>query len=85
MKKNKRLVGYATLKEACMVARNNLLEHKSHYFESVYVEKDGSYTVGEQHTKNSQFVVAVDKSGTRYIKKWVKENGYKHEKYVPVK
>ena len=50
MKKKKKLVGYATLKEACMVARDDLLERRSRYLEFVYVERDGSYTVGAQHT-----------------------------------
>ena len=85
MKKKKKLVGYATLKEACMVARDDLLERRSHYLEFVYVERDGSYTVGAQHTKNAQFVVAVDKSGARYIKKWVVRYGRKYQDYVRVK
>ena len=85
MKKNKRLIGYANLKEACAAARQEALDSRYHYIVSVYEESDGSFTVGDAHTNKAQFKVAIDKSGARYIKKWVRDNGYKHETFVRIK
>ena len=83
--KKKKLIGYASLKEACKVARELALEKNSSHYNPIciYEEKDGSFTVDVQHSTKAIFKLAVDKSGTRYTKKLVRDDfGKKTEKFI---
>ena len=83
----KKLIGYASMKEACKEARELALEKNSSCYNPicVYEERDGSFTVDYKHTKNAKFKVAVDKSGAKYTKKLVRNYfGQKTEKFVPI-
>lgn len=85
--KKKKLIGYASLKEACKVAREEALEKNSSHYNPVcvYEESDGSFTIGITHTRKAKFKVAVDKSGARYTKKLVKDYcGRKVERFVRI-
>lgn len=85
--KKKKLIGYASLKEACKFARELALEKNSSYYNPicVYEETDGSFTVGIEHTKKAKFKVAVDKSGAKYAKKLVRDySGKKVERFVKI-
>ena len=82
MKKKKKLKGYATLKEARAVAR----EQAKYWYTAIYQESDGSYSVGAPADKKAVFLMAIDKGGNRYVKKWVTSpTGRKYETFVRVK
>ena len=87
MKNNKKFIGYVSLKDARAAAREMALEHKYvRYLICVYVEKDGSYTVGDDHTKNAKLVFAIDKGGAKYVSKWVTSDcGRKYQTFVRLK
>ena len=80
--KTKKLKGYATLKEARAVAR----EMTSYYYTDIYLESDGSHSVGKPCDKKAKFVMAIDKSGAKFTKKFV-NNPYfgKRLEYVKIK
>lgn len=81
--KKKKLKGYESLKEARAVAR----ERSAHWwYTDIYLESDGSYSVGEPCDKKAVFIMAIDKSGARFTKKWVKNPLYgKRLEYVRIK
>ena len=82
MKKKKKLKGYESLKEARAIAR----EQAHYWYASIYQESDGSYSVGTPCDKKAVFLMAIDKGGNRYVKKWVTSPaGRKYETYVRVK
>ena len=84
---NKKLKGYATLKEARTAAREKASQH---YYSNVlptpiYLESDGSYSVDKPNDKKAKFVMAIDKAGARYTKVWVDWYGKKREIYKKIK
>lgn len=80
--KTKKLKGYKSLKEARAVAR----EMAKYWYTAIYQESDGSYSVGTPCDKKAVFLMAIDKAGARYVKKWVKSpTGRKHEDFVRIK
>lgn len=82
--KEKKLIGYKSLKEACKVARERALEKDLYAHATVYIEKDGSYTVSPDNTKNSKFFVLVDKSGARYQEKWQRTGFGKRKVFIRI-
>lgn len=60
--KEKKLKGYASLKEARQKAR----EVANYFPVPIYFESDGSFSVGHPNDKKAVFYIAVDKSGAKY-------------------
>ena len=81
--KEKKLIGYQSINEACKVARERALENRYHSV-SVYIERDGSFTVSPDNTKNSKFYLLVDKSGARFKKQWKRTEFGKREIFVRI-
>lgn len=79
--KKKKLKGYPTLKEARAVAR----AMTTYWYTNIYLESDGSYSVGKPNDKKAVFFVAIDKSGARYKKTWEERYGRKVEVYKRIK
>ena len=80
--KTKKLKGYKSLKEARAVAR----EMTSYWYTDIYQESDGSYSVGKPHDKKAVFLMAIDKAGARYTKKWANHPLFgKRLEYVRIK
>lgn len=86
LKKKKRLIGYASLKDACMDARNEAIRKNCSRWNpvNIFVEPDSSFSVGTSLTNKGKFYVAVDKSGARYRKKRIKDLGMCREVYVKI-
>lgn len=82
MPKKKQYKGYPTLKEARAIAR----ERAANWYVDIFRESDGSYSVGTPCDQKAVFVVAVDKSGAKYKKRWVRFPVFgKREEYVPTR
>jgi len=80
--KAKKLKGYKSLKEARAVAR----EMTKYWYTDIYQESDGSYSVGKPCDKKAVFLMAIDKAGARYTKKWVNHPLFgKRLEYVRIK
>lgn len=79
--KKKKLKGFATLKEARAIAR----EMTKYWYTDIYLESDGSYSVGKPSDKKAVFYCAVDKAGARYTKVWANMYGEKRQVYKRVK
>ena len=80
--KTKKLKGYKALKEARAVAR----EMTSYWYTDIYLESDGSYSVGKPCDKKAVFLMAIDKAGARYTKKYVNHPVFgKRLEYVRIK
>ena len=80
--KKKKLKGYLSLKEARAVAR----EMTSYYgCTDIYLESDGSYSVGKPCDKKAKFYCAIDRAGARYTKVWEERYGRKMQVYKRVK
>ena len=66
-KKNKKMQGeFKTLKEARAAARSRAGD----WYVDIYEEPDGSFSLRRPTNGKAVFVVAIDKSGARYTKKW---------------
>ena len=66
-KKNKKMQGeFNTLKEARAAAR----ERAGNWYADIYQEPDGTFSIRKPTNGKAVFVVAIDKSGARYEKKW---------------
>lgn len=80
--KKKHYKGYVSLKEARAVAR----EKCSYWYVDIYKESDGSFSVGKPCDGKAVFLMAVDKSGAKFTKKWVNsELVGKRLEYVPMR
>lgn len=80
--KKKHYKGYVSLKEARAVAR----EKCSYWYVDIYKESDGSFSVGNSCDRKSEFLMAVDKSGAKFTKKWVNSELFgKRLEYVPMR
>lgn len=80
--KKKHYKGYLSLKEARAVAR----ERCSYWYVDIYKESDDSYSVGKPCDGKAVFLMAVDKSGAKFTKKWVNNPLFgKRQEYVRVK
>lgn len=66
---SKKLKGYEILKEARAIAR----EQTNYWYTDIYLESDGSYSVGNPADRKSKFLFSVDKSGAKYTKKYVRD------------
>jgi hypothetical protein len=76
-KKKKTQGEFTTLKEARAAAREragnwNVVD--------IYQEPDGTFSIGGPTNGRAVFVVAIDKAGARYKKKWLKS--YTNKKYL---
>jgi hypothetical protein len=66
-KKTKKRQGeFMTLKEARAEARNRAGD----WYVDIYQEPDGTFSIRKPTNGKAVFVVAIDKSGARYIEKW---------------
>ena len=66
-KKNKKMQGqFMTLKEARQAAR----QMAGNWYTDIYQEPDGTFSLRRPTNGKAVFVVAIDKSGARYEKKW---------------
>lgn len=79
--KKKKYKGYVSLKEARAVAR----EMTKYWYTDIYQESDGSYSVGKPCDGKAVFLMAIDKSGAKYVKKWVDRGFGKRIEYVRIK
>jgi hypothetical protein len=82
-KKNKRMQGeFTTLKEARAAAR----ERARNWYADIYKEPDGTFSIGRPTNGKAVFVVAIDKAGARYEKKWIRSfyTNKKHLGYVKI-
>lgn len=79
-KKKKTQGEFATLKEARAAAR----EQARNWYIDIYQEPDGTFSIGGPTNGRAVFVVAIDKAGARYEKKWIKPtwDNKKHLCYV---
>ena len=75
--KKKKMQGeFETLKEARIAAREMAAKHcvgagYTNYVD-IYQEPDGTFSLGGPTNGRAVFVVAIDKAGARYTKKWQK-------------
>ena len=80
---------FKTLKQACMAAREKLLESPAPYWLYIYKTKNGQYTyfdyTGNLESTGAKFQCAVDKSGARYIWKIILDHGKKHKVLIRTK
>ena len=81
--KEKKLIGHQSINEACKIARERALEDR-YGSVAVYIERDGSYTIAPDNTKNSKFHLLVDKSGARFRKQWKRDAYGKREIFVRI-
>ena len=84
--KKRKFKGYGSLKEARAKARE-LAETRKWLYTPVpiFIESDGSFSVEKPCDRKAQFHVAIDKSGAKYAKKWVRQfNGRKIVEYIKV-
>lgn len=81
--KKKKYKGYVSLKEARAIAR----DMTTWYYTDIYQESDGSYSVGSPKDKKSKYLMSIDKSGARYIKKPVNHSYYGNNwfEYIKIK
>ena len=83
-KKNKKMQGeFMTLKEAREEAR----QIAGNWYTDIYQEPDGTFSLRRPTNGKAVFVVAIDKAGSRYTKKWIKDtyNNRKYLGYVKIK
>ena len=79
--KQKKFKGYSSLKEARAVARAMATGWK---IIPIYLESDGSFSVGQPCDKKAKFHIGIDKSGAKFIKKRTHFYGRVVFDYVPV-
>ena len=79
--KKKKYKGYLSLKEARAVAR----EMTKYWYTDIYQESDGSYSVGKGCDGKAKYLMSIDKSGGRYVKKMVNGCFGKRLEYVRIK
>ena len=79
--KKKKYKGYVSLKEARAVAR----EMTKYWYTDIYQESDGSYSVGKGCDGKAKYLMSIDKSGGRYVRKMVNVGAGKRLEYVRVK
>ena len=79
--KKKKYKGYVSLKEARAVAR----EMTKYWYTDIYQESDGSYSVDKGCDGKAKYLMSIDKSGARYVKKWVDRGLGKWLEYVRIK
>lgn len=85
--KTKKLKGYSTLREARQEARRIAERCNSRgYCVDIYLESDGSYSVGNPNDKKAVFHIAIDKGGARHTIQRVRDSyGRVMKCYVRIK
>lgn len=83
--KKKKYKGYVSLKEARAVARAVAREMTKYWYTDIYQESDGSYSVSKGCDGKAKYLMSIDKSGGRYVKKMVNSCFGKRQEYVRVK
>ena len=80
---------FKTLKQACMAAREKLLESPAPYWLYIYKTKNGQYAyfnyTGNLESTGAKFQCAIDRSGARYVWKTVLDHGQKRKVLVRAK
>lgn len=84
--KKKKYIGYENLKDACKQAREIAIEKNASHYNPICIweELDGSFTIDNMHTNKAIFKVAVDKSGAKYQKKLIKDQGKRVFRFVKI-
>lgn len=81
--KGKMCNNYSTLELAKVVAR--LAGGAPYNPTPIYLESDGSYSVGKPNDRKAQFYIAIDRGGIEYTKKWLTGfDGKKRHCYVKI-
>ena len=74
---------FETLKEARAEARIRA----GYWYVDIYEEPDGTFSIGGPTNGRAVFIVAIDKAGARYTKKWQRVSWSNQKKlcYVRIK